>query len=132
MGKNSTPNAMKVLNGEKNKERFNPEGVAVEKLSSAPECPDWMDVRAVKLFERKSGLLLGLQILTKMDLDYLYQLCALESKMIKLWSAGETPNMSMFTQYDKFCSKFGFNIVDREKLHAPVQGKTSRWDKRKK
>ena len=126
------PNAIKRLKGEKNKERFNPDGVPVEKLSDTPECPDWMDVRAVKLFERKSKLLLGLQILTKMDLDYLYQLCSLESKMIKLWAAGETPNMSMFTQYDKFCSKFGFNVVDREKIHAPSQEQKSRWSDRKK
>lgn len=130
MGKHSTPNSIKKLHGERNLSRFNVEGVDVEKLTSIPECPQWFDIDQKAIFEEKAQWLVNLKLLTAMDVDYLEQLCLLQAKMIKLWKAGETPSMSMYTQFDKFSSKLGFTVIDRQKMPAQKEDKSNKWGNR--
>ena len=131
MGKHSTPNSIKVMHGERNKDRFNLEGVDVEKLKSIPDCPQWFDVKTKLIYEYKAEYLLNLKLLTALDVDYLLMLCLLQSKMFKLWEAGETPSMSMYTQFDKFSSKLGFTVIDRQKMPTQKDEGLSKREERK-
>lgn len=119
------PNKVLELRGEKNKDRFLPDGVKVDKFDDIPDAPDWLGGRALNLFKHYCGLLVPLNILSPNDINSLAMFCKLEAKMIMLWQADETPSMSMYTQYKQFASDFGLTILSREKMKGPGETKSN-------
>ena len=116
MARHSQPNNIKALKGEARPERFAPDGVDVKKLSDLPEPPQWWDVRTVKFYEEKGALLLANNLLTALDVDYLFKFCWLAVKIDRICESQDTPSMSMYSQYDKFSAKLALTVVDRQKV----------------
>ena len=119
MGKSKDPNNIRMLKGDQHKDRYSPSGMNVEKLTEVPKPPMWLNAKAKLKYKEKCSLLISHKLLTLMDLDSLAMLCALESKIIKLWQAGETPSMSMYSQYKSYSADFGLTVLSRERMPAP-------------
>ena len=133
MARHAQPNNIKKLKGEARPERFAPDGVDVAKLSDLPDPPQWWDVRTVKFYEEKGLLLLANNLLTALDIDYLWKFCWLAVKIDRICEAQDTPSMSMYTQYDKFSAKLALTVVDRQKVKADTGiKKGNKYDKGKK
>ena len=133
MARHSQPNNIKVLKGELRPERFAPDGVDVAKLSDLPEPPQWWDFRTVQFYQEKGMLLLANNLLTALDIDYLFKFCWLAVKIDRICESQDTPSMSMYTQYDKFSAKLSLTVIDRQKVKADTGIKQgNKYDKSKK
>lgn len=123
MARHAQPNNIKALKGEKRPERFAPDGVSVDLLGELPDPPDWWDIRTVKFYQEKGALLLANQLLTALDIDYLFKFCWLAVKIDRICEAQDTPSMSMYTQYDKFSAKLALTVIDRQKIKSTNEAK---------
>ncbi len=130
MAKPHEPNNIKRLKGDPNKNRYLPDGINIEKLKQSPPPPEWLDNRAVDLYNFYSQVLIANKLIAITDINALCHLCKLESAMIKLWERGEVPPMSMYSQYKWLINDFGLTVISRERMPVPKDSLTSnKWAK---
>ena len=77
--KPSKPTYLKVLEGEKNKDRINPE--EVEPTKKAPECPDYLDAETSATWKELSPILERLGLLTEVDGYAFENLCITRTRI---------------------------------------------------
>jgi len=106
---------IRKLKGDPNLDRY-ANAIDLPSVDELPEPPQWWDVQTVKLYEKKGAQLITHGMLTELDIEYLGYFCLLAVKVDKLWQAGETPSMSMYTQLNSFAAQLGLNPISRQKF----------------
>ena len=125
MARPKPPNKILDLKGDPNKNRRLPDGIEIDKLTERPNAPDWLSGRALNNFNEYCDLLIPLGLVTENDIKSLAMFSWLESKMIKLILAEETPSMSMMSQYKSFLGEWGLTALSREKMRGSTETKTA-------
>ena len=113
------PTNIKAIRGTVRPDRVPEGGIEAPTLDEMPEVPDWLpNIHAVKEWEKLGPVLIGLKLLTVHNLGPFAQLCALQGKIVQLWSAGETPTGHMLSQYIKLVQEFGMTPASQSRVKA--------------
>ena len=123
MARISTPNNIKILNGERNKERFNPDGLDIEKLSSIPEPPMRINERATEFYNRYCTFLIANELLTNLDLMQICHLSSIDAYIETCFENDEMPAAAYLGLTKSISADFGLNVISREKIPARKEDK---------
>ena len=116
-------NNLKALKGEKDKTRFLPDGIEIDLLTQLPPAPQTWDIKVAKFYEKKGSQLIAHGMLSILDIEYLGWYCQIGVKIDKLWEAGETPPMAMYSQMNSLSAHLGLNPIGRQRFIAPEKSK---------
>ena len=123
MARISTPNNIKILNGEKNKERFNPDGLDIEKLNSIPEPPMRINPRATEFYNRYCTFLIANELLTNLDLMQICHLSSVDAYVESCFEEGDAPSAAYIALTKSISADFGLNVISREKIPVKKEDK---------
>lgn len=116
-GPGKKPLILKLIAGTDRPDRASPASVELPTLFQAPAAPDWLpNAHAIKEWERLAPILVSVGLLTEASISVFGNLCALHGKLVKLWSAGESPTGHMLAQYRALVNDFGLTPVARGRV----------------
>ncbi|MCP5165588.1 MAG: hypothetical protein H6988_12980 [Pseudomonadales bacterium] len=107
---------IKSLRGTNRKCRLPEGGVELPPIDELPDPPDWLNVHAVKEWDRLTRLLKATRLLSEVSLSPLAHLCALHGRLAQSWSAGVPPTGHLYAQYLKLCDGFGITPAAAQKI----------------
>ena len=94
----------------------------IELLTELPEAPNWLPNHfSVTSWDTTGRLLITNKLLASVDLQMFGQLCALEGKIIQLYTAGESPNASQIASLTGMYLQFGMSPMSRQKILTPKE-----------
>ena len=110
------PQALKVLSGTARKDRQRTV-IDFPLVLEAPPPPDWLpNVRALREWERLTGILLANRMLTHAGLTPLAHLCALHGSIVASYERGETPTAASISTLRGLASDYGLTPVAQSKV----------------
>ena len=133
MARHSAPNTIKLLKGEKNKNRLNDDFIDVDKITEIPDCPEWMTEDGIDLFNKYCTALISVNLFTDLDVWALQDLAQLQSYCNNCWLVDGRPAASVYISLvHTMRASFGLNGLAREKIKPQAKEQNSRWSDRKK
>jgi phage terminase small subunit len=91
-------------------------GVALPLVTDAAP-PEWLpNAHAVNEWHRLAPILKANGLLTEGGLSAFGMLCAVQGKLVQLWSAGECPSGHLIAQYRNLCNDFGLTPIAQGKV----------------
>ena|SRR6056297_3642223 len=123
-GPQKQPKKVSQLRGTHQPCREPGEHLELETLTDIPAPPEWLSGgEASNSWNKYAPCLVGVGLLSELDLNYLAMFCSIEGKMIQLRQAGEMPHASLITQYNNYAAQFAIGPQNRQKF-KPAGGAT--------
>ncbi len=108
------------------------EDVIAEELPEIPDPPDWLpNAFAVKEWKRLAPVLTELGLLNHANVNAFGALCAVQGKLMHVFSLGESPNAQLLSQYRSLINDFGLTPAAMSRMNKEplknAQQKTNKF-----
>lgn len=92
--------------------------VIAEELPEIPDPPDWLpNAFAVKEWERLAPVLTELGLLNHANVNAFGALCAVQGKLMHVFSLGESPAAQLLSQYRSLINDFGLTPAAMSRMN---------------